>query len=214
MTSGETTIPFPWVYKYLPFRQERWLWLISFLGDEISISTVLMCIGLFQEGQKKGKIKRFYVNWKNEVRLMVGSWNNNFITKSLDGVVRGLLCFPLIKSEVFRLHRHGNSLLPPSEVMAGTEKAVVECHISLDFSHTSAPKQDWTMSNTCLVQFWLGTDVWDKSVYSFCISLFFRMGSKATVWSMMSFSLSLVLACLGVKVNGNTNSMSFTLRPA
>lgn len=37
-----------------------------------------------------------------KVDLMVGSWNHNFITKSLIGVVGGVLAFPLIKYEVFK----------------------------------------------------------------------------------------------------------------
>lgn len=78
----------------------------------------------------------------------------------------------------------------------------MERHTSLDFSHTSLPKQDWTTSNPCLVQSWLC----DVSLL-FINSSLFRMNLQATVQSMMSFSLSLFLACLGAKINGNTNSM-------
>lgn len=61
------------------------------------------------------------------------------------------------------------TLLPPSEVTAQAEKAVVEGHTSLDFMHTLVPKPnlDWTMTNTSL----------NKRLISFL----FWMGSKATV---------------------------------
>lgn len=101
---------------------------------------------------------------------MVDSWNHNFIIKSLDGVVGGLLRFPSMKCDIERLHRHGNLLLPPLEVMAGAEKAVVEYHTSLDFTCITAGAG----LNPCLVQSWVGRHVRD-------VSLPARMGSKATV---------------------------------
>lgn len=81
---------------------------------------------------------------------MVDSWNHNFIIKSLDGVVEGLLCFPSIKCEIF--HGHGNSLLLPSEVMAEAEKATVEYHTSLDFSHTLCLSRTEHLSGPVLVR--------------------------------------------------------------
>lgn len=84
-------------------------------------------------------------------------------------VVRGVLCFPSIKPEVFKDSIDMETLLPPSEVTAQAEKAVVEGHTSLDFMHTLVPKPnlDWTMTNTSL----------NKRLISFL----FWMGSKATV---------------------------------
>lgn len=109
------------------------------------------------------------------MRLLVGSWNHNFITKSLDGVVRGLLCFPLIKSEVFKDSTDMNTHFYPLRDNGRMRRLLWMSHLLGLLTYTSAlagPDHVKHLSGLVLVRH----GVWDKSVYSCFISVFFRMG--------------------------------------